>query len=314
MSSGALMEGRSDAADTALQVAIAGLARSASIELASRNLAEVGRCARQFEPGHDVYVPCLPATPLHYILSVATRLREHGMNPVPHFAARGLSSAALAAHFLGRLREHAGVTRVLLVAGDNPVASGPFASSLALLESGVLEACGIREVGVAGYPEGHGRIDTPAIWSALGKKMVCAAAHGLELFIVSQFCFDARLVLDWLAELRARAIGVPVRVGLAGPGNVRTLLKYGMRCGIGGSLRTVLGSSPVSMNRLLEQHDPDVAVRAIAPRAAGLGVAGLHFLPFGGFDRSVRWLAAVAGGRFALREPGFVLADRDPGS
>ena len=47
---------------------------------------------------------------------------------------------------------------VLLVAGDSDAAAGPFSSSLQVLETGVFEACGIRSVGVAGYPEGHPRI------------------------------------------------------------------------------------------------------------------------------------------------------------
>ena len=50
------------------------------------------------------------------------------------------------------------VHRVLLLGGDEPKAKGPFADSLEILESGLLRDSGIREIGVAGYPEGHPRI------------------------------------------------------------------------------------------------------------------------------------------------------------
>ena len=53
---------------------------------------------------------------------------------------------------------------------------------------------------------------------ALDRKIRYAEAHGIELFVVSQFCFDGQLVLDWLDRLRNRGVTLPVRVGAAGPG------------------------------------------------------------------------------------------------
>jgi methylenetetrahydrofolate reductase (NADPH) len=273
--------------------AVATLARTASIETSARNLAEIDAYASLVPAGTDVYVAWLPRMPYHHVASAARRVRQVGLNPVPHVTARQLASREAAADFLARLRDDAGVTRVLLVAGDgDPV--GPYESSARFLASGLLEAHGIRSVGVAGYPEGHPRIPAEAIAAALARKIEEAARRGVELFVVTQFCFDGDVVLDWLARLRERGVAAPVRVGVAGPATVRALLGYAARCGIGDSVRAVRARA-ISLPHLLGEHGPDRVVRRIAEGGAGLGIAGLHCFPFGGFARSARWLAAIAG-------------------
>jgi methylenetetrahydrofolate reductase (NADPH) len=99
--------------------------------------------------------------------------------------------------------------------------------------------------------------------------------------------------------LRAWGVTVPVRVGVAGPATVRTLLAYGVRCGIGNSLRAI-GSQAISLTRIVAQHGPEKVVRRMAEGEAGLGIAGLHFFPFGGFAQTARWIDNVASGRFRL--------------
>ena len=281
-----------------LHAAIAALARTASIETSARNLAEIDAYAPLVPAGTDVYVAALPGMPYHHVASTARRLRQVGMNPVPHITPRQLASRAAAEDFLGRLRDDAQVTRALLIAGDGePV--GPYESSAGFLATGLLAAHGIRSVGIGGYPEAHPRIPEAALAAALDRKIEDAARQGVALFLVTQFCFEGAVVLDWLARLRARGITLPVRVGVAGPATIRSLLNYGKRCGIGNSLRAVR-SHALSLPHLLVEHGPDQVVRRIADGGATLGVAGLHCYSFGGFARSARWLAAVAGGGFAL--------------
>lgn len=283
-----------------LRAAIATLARTASIETAARNLAEIDAYASLVPAGTDVYVASLPGMPYHHVASTARRLRQVGMNPVPHITPRQLASRGAAEDFLGRLRDDAQVTRALLIAGDGePV--GPYESSAQFLATGLLEAHGIRSVGIGGYPEAHLRVPEAALAVALDRKIEEAARRGIALFVVTQFCFEGEVVLDWLARLRARGVTLPVRVGVAGPASIRALLNYGRRCGIGNSLRAVR-SHALSLPHLLVEHGPDQVARRIAAGGATLGVAGLHCFSFGGFARSARWLAAVAAGRFRMDE------------
>ena len=48
------------------------------------------------------------------------------------------------------------------------------------------------------------------------------------------------------------------------------------------------------MMQLIEKGGAEEVVRAVAPRAAELGVVGLHLFPFGGFERSAGWIRKVA--------------------
>jgi methylenetetrahydrofolate reductase (NADPH) len=281
---------------------IKALARRSSIETSTRNLVEIDAYPSLLPPGTDVYVAWIPGSPYHHIVSVAKRLRLAGMNPVPHIAARQLANREMATEYLASLRDEADVSRALIIAGDSDAPVGAYDSSAAVLESGLLQAHGIRSVGIAGYPEGHPKIPEATLMAALDRKIDYAAAHGLDLFMVTQFCFDGQAILVWLERLRARGVILPVRAGVAGPATLRTLLNYGMRCGIGNSIRA-LGSQAISLTRLLGQHGPEEVVRRIAPPAAELNVAGLHVFPFGGFTQSAQWIDNVAAGRIRFSEP-----------
>ncbi len=295
-------------AQAAVRGAVVRLARAASIETSTRNLADIDAYAARLPPGTDVFVASPPGTPYHHLVSVAKRLRQAGLNPVPHIATRRLASEEAAREFLALLRDEAQVTRALVIAGDSRVPVGPYDSSVKLLETGLFQAHGIRSIGIAGYPEGHPRIAGSAIEAACDRKLAYAARHGLDVFVVSQFCFDGRAVVGWVERLRARGVTVPVRVGVAGIATIRTLLGYARRCGIGNSIRA-LGSEPISLPRLLTQQGPEKLVWRLAASEAGASVAGLHCFPFGGFAQTARWLQKVAGGRFSVDDSGLALED-----
>lgn len=289
-------------AHSVLVESIKALARRASIETSTKNLVEIDACPSQRPRGTDVYVAWPPGFTYHHVVSIAKRLRLAGMNPVPHIAARELATPGVAADLLGSLRDEADVTRALIIAGDSEARTGAYDSSTALLETGLLQAHGIRSVGIAGYPEGHRKIPEGTLMAALDRKIGYAGRHGIELFMVTQFCFEGQAILDWLGRLRARGVVLPVRVGVAGPATLRTLLAYGVRCGVGNSIRA-LGSQAISLTRLLVQHGPEKVVRRIAASQAELGIDGLHLFPFGRFANSARWIDNVASGRFRLSEP-----------
>lgn len=296
-------EGRASvAAPAGLADAISALVREGSLEASTRNLADIDSYSGLLPAGSDVFTPWLPGEPYHHLVAMARHLRQAGFNPVPHVSARRLTNVAAARDFFGRLRDEAGVERVLAVAGDSKAAAGPYDSSLALIETGLLQEYGIRSVGIAGYPEGHRKIPEPVLQASLASKIDVAQRTGLDLFVVSQFCFDGEVIVDWLRSLRARGVAIPVRVGVAGPATIRALLNYGMRCGIGNSLRAV-GTQAISLTRLVVQQGPERIVRRVALDGKGLGIAGLHCFAFGGFAQTARWMENVASGRFRLDEP-----------
>jgi len=294
----------SPATQSGLRAAIRALARDASIETSTRNLTDIDDYPGLRPPGSDVFIAWTPGTPYHHIASVAKRLHGRGFNPVPHIAARQVASHEALRDLVARLTEDGSVTRALVIGGDLPHPLGPFESSLAVLKTGVLEEHGIRSVGVAGYPDGHPRLKDLALWETLEAKIDLARRTGLDLFVVTQFCFDGATILAWLRRLRDRGIALPVRVGLAGPAKVSTLLAYARRCGIGSSIRA-LGAHGISLPWLITQRGPEDVVHALAAADSGaLGVEGLHLFPFSGFARSAAWISNVAAGRFDLKPDG----------
>ena len=259
--------------------------------------------------GTRVYVSALPGRPAEEAISAAIRLRAAGLEPVPHVAVRNFASIDALDDFLARLNGEAGVRRALVIAGDR-TEYGPFRRALDAIDSGILRRRGIRAIGVAGYPEGHPRIGVDELDRALAEKIAAAEAMGLAVEIVTQFGFDARAILDYVARLRAFGIEHPLRIGLAGPTSLSALLRYAGRCGVRASAQALARRSGL-LRQMFSLTVPDDLVRALAD-AAPANVSA-HFFSFGGLPATARWACAVADGRITLeRDGGFQVAPLRP--
>jgi methylenetetrahydrofolate reductase (NADPH) len=257
-------------------------------------------------PGTRVYISAVPNRPAEEAVVAAIRLRAAGFEPVPHVAVRNFVGADALDDFLARLNGEAGVRRVLVIAGDRPE-YGPFRCAADAIESGIFPRRGIRSIGIAGYPDGHPRIADDELNRALAEKIAAAQASGLAVEIVTQFCFDARTILDYIARLRAVGFEHPVRVGLAGPTSPASLLRYAHRCGVRASAQAIASRASL-IRRMFAVTVPDELVRALADASPGNVTA--HFFSFGGLPASARWASAVAGGRIAIEgEAGFRIAE-----
>jgi methylenetetrahydrofolate reductase (NADPH) len=269
---------------------LAALLPSASVEVSShgRQLAEL---RDNFRPGIDVTITFLPGDNYRHNIETAVALRRAGFNPVPHIAARELASSEALEDFLARACGEAGVSRVLVIAGDVARVRGPFKSSLDVRASGLLEARGLKAVSVAGHPEGHPYLDAAMALDNLAGWRTWGQDSGIHVDIISQFCFESAAILGWIRQLDTRGIDLPVIVGLAGPATPATLTKFALRCGIGNSMRAVRNQIG-RFGRLLTDAGPDEVVRGLreAPAAATATVAGFHFFPFGGLRKTGNWL------------------------
>src|SRR5262249_44491684 len=157
----------------------------------------------------------------------------------------------------------------------------PFSQTLDVLQSEALARYGIRQVMVAGHPEGHPRISAAELRRAEREKLACAADKGIELGFLTQFFFEAAPFVAWVRMLRAQGVRAPIVAGLAGPARLGTLFKYALRCGVGPSIKA-LGARPGSLAGLIGERGPESVVRAIA-RAAGedhIEPVGIHLYSF----------------------------------
>jgi methylenetetrahydrofolate reductase (NADPH) len=283
---------------------IADFTRGFTLEATRPSAADVAALAETARPGTQVYVSAVPTRPVEESIEAALRLKTAGFEPVPHLAARNFANAQELDAFLARLSQEAGVRRLLVIAGDRDRPAGDFHSAIEVIDGGLLRRHGIAEIGIAGYPDGHPRISQQDLDRALAAKVSAAEAIGLKVHVVTQFCFDAGTILAWIRRLRDFGLEHLVQVGLAGPTNITTLLRYAQRCGVRASAQGMARQAGL-VRQLFAMSAPDALVRALAAaRTNGqTGDIAPHFFSFGGLARSARWAEAVAEGRIAL-EPG----------
>jgi methylenetetrahydrofolate reductase (NADPH) len=283
---------------------IAALLRGFSLEATRPSGADI--VALSVLPrGTRIYLSAIPGRAAEETIAAATALRAAGFEPVPHVAVRNFASAEALDDFLARLNGEAGVRRALVIAGDRD-ACGPFRSSADAIDSGLFRRRGLRALGIAGYPQGHPRITDDELFRALAAKIAAAEATGLAVEIVTQFCFDARAMLGYVARLRAFGFEHPIRIGLAGPTGIGTLMRYASRCGVRASAQALARRTGL-FRQMFALSTPDDLIRALAD-AAPQNVSA-HFFSFGGLPATARWATAAAAGRIALEgEAGFAVA------
>jgi methylenetetrahydrofolate reductase (NADPH) len=277
---------------------IAETLRGYSIEVNPNEPKVVDAALARLDPGTEVFLTWIPGANPMDLIGPAAKLRRAGLVPVPHVGARHITSANQLEQLAARLVGDAGVDRVLVIGGDRAKSAGSYGCSLAVMQTEIFQKLGIVRMAVAGFPEGNPNISEIALNEALDSKLLFARSAGLELSIVTQFCFEAEPIVEWLRRIRARGIDVPIRVGLAGPAGLITLARYAVRCGIGNSLR-VLTEKP-SFAKLLAEKGPGPIIRGVACAAEPgnatpmpFDISGLHFFVFGGFNKTVEWVNAA---------------------
>ena len=261
-----------------------------SLEMTAKDFDALHEAAPGIAPDTPVAITFLPGETIDARVAAAAAVRRLGFEPMPHLSARRIATLGELDTMLGRAVDEAGARRAFIVAGDPPEPAGPFADTLSIIRTGLLEKHGFRAIGVAGHPEGHPNMTGEGLWHALTAKLDALDERGLGALIVTQFGFDADPFIDWLTELRARGIMAPVRIGVPGPAGIKTLLRFAARCGVGASA-AVMTKYGVSITQLLGKAGPDRLVDALAARLTPAhGPVRLHFYPFGGLVNTVEWI------------------------
>lgn len=281
-----------------------------SLETTPGSAAKIADFREHVRPGTAMYITFLPGASFADTIAVAVRLRKEGFNPVPHIAARSMPSKAALETSLKRLTQEAGVTQALLIAGAVATPVGEFSDTMQVLATGLLDKHGIRKIGVAGHPEGSPDIPEEAIRQALRWKNDFALRTGAELYIVTQFCFEAAPIIKWDKRLQAEGNRLPIHVGVPGLATIKTLMAHAKACGIGPSMRFI-SRQALNVAKLLTVSAPDRLLAEIASYRASnpsSGIQAVHMYPLGGLRKSAEWSYAVRDGRFTLDGEGFAIS------
>jgi len=273
----------------------ANFMRGWSLEATYPTAADIMALRALVPPGTRLYLSALPNQPYERLVASACSVRAAGLEPVPHVAARHYPSRAALDACLDAFAEKAAVRTALIIGGDRDAAAGPFSKAEDVIASGILQRVGITEIGISGYPDGHPRISDPQLEEALRAKLATAQEAGLRVKIISQFCFDPVAILRWLRRLRDGGMTTEVRIGMAGPTSVPTLLRYAKRCGVSASIRAISGHAG-TFGRLFARPSPAHLIGALAQAAAdgSLGRVGPHFFSFGGLIATAQWALSAA--------------------
>jgi methylenetetrahydrofolate reductase (NADPH) len=245
--------------------------------------------------GSRVTVTASPGHGQACTIEVAERLAASGYEVIPHLAARMVSGRSELAGWADRLAA-AGVHEAFVVGGDATPPAGPYQDAGDLLD----ELAGIphpfARIGIGGYPEGHPLIADDKLLEALRRKQ----PHADQ--IVTQLCFDAGALIDWVRAIRAEGIDLPVVVGLPGVVERRKLAEISLKTGVGASLRYLRkhGRQLAALSRS-RRYDPTPLARSIAERlepdlhGAGLGIQGAHLFTFNQVEPTFTWVGSVSG-------------------
>ncbi|CCK31778.1 hypothetical protein BN159_7399 [Streptomyces davaonensis JCM 4913] len=236
-----------------------------------------------------VTVTASPVKGLEPTLDLTARLAAHGYRVVPHVPARLLRDDRHLKEVAGRLRE-AGVDDVFVPAGDADPPAGGFEGALPVLRRLSELGSPFARVGVTGYPESHPLIHDDVTIQAMWDKRAYAT------YIVSNLCFDPRVLGEWLARIRRRDVALPVHVGVAGPVQRTKLLAMATRIGVGESTR-FLAKHPAWFARFAAPggYAPERLLTRTqeALTAPSAGVAGLHVFTFNQIAETERWRRAL---------------------
>ena len=136
----------------------------------------------------------------------------------------------------------------------------------------------------SGYPEPHALIPDDSTVQAMAQKS--RYAH----YIVSQMCFSAETITNWVTAVRQRGIQLPIYLGMPGVVDMRKLMRIALRIGLGESTRYLRKQHGI-LSKLVNRYSADDLLAQLYPFAndPANGIAGWHFFTFNEVARTADW-------------------------
>ena len=235
----------------------------------------------------DMYlaVTCSPTKGVDETLELSEKLIERGFKVTPHIASKCVSGEKHLEAIIKKLDE-LGIESIFVPGGDRPEPMGDFNNALDLLKALKKLGHNLNKIGMAAHPEGHPDVSDEILMEALEEK------KDLADFIVTQMCFDAEILNDWMNQIHKKGVELPVWVGLPGVIERGRLLKTSLRIGVGDSLRFLRKKSQVATELMKSSiYNPDDLVRDITEQIDinDSKLAGYHIYCFNQIETTEIW-------------------------
>ena len=170
--------------------------------------------------------PVHPSKGIDVTLDMSERIAARGFKVVPHIAAKMVRDEAHLREILARLDDMP-IVSLFVPGGDATKPAGKYKKALDLLRDIAEFEHRFDDIGIAAHPEGHPAVSKALLLEELQKK------QAFSNYIVTQMCFDAAIIDDWVREIRAAGITLPVWLGLPSVSNRSTLMATSLRIGVG---------------------------------------------------------------------------------
>ena len=237
------------------------------------------------QPNSHVAVTCSPTKGVDETIELSEKLTAQGFQVIPHIAAKCVSGEKHLETIVKRL-DALSIENIFVPGGDRPEPIGEFNNAYDLLKALQKSGHNIKNIGIAAYPEGHPDVNEKILMEALEKK------KDLADYIVTQMCFDAKILGDWLVQINQQGVHLPVWVGLPGAIERGRLLRTSLRIGVGDSLRFLRKKSQVAAELMKSSiYNPDKLVTSISEYKdiADTNLAGYHIFCFNQIEITEKW-------------------------
>jgi len=237
------------------------------------------------QPNSHVAVTCSPTKGVDETIELSEKLIAQGFQVIPHIAAKCVSGEKHLETIVKRL-DALSVESIFVPGGDRPEPIGEFNNAYDLLKALQKSGHNIKNIGIAAHPEGHPDVNEKILMEALEKK------KDLADYIVTQMCFDANILGDWLVRINQQGVHLPVWVGLPGAIERGRLLRTSLRIGVGDSLRFLRKKSQVAAELMKSSiYNPDKLVTSISEYKdiADTNLAGYHIFCFNQIEITEKW-------------------------
>ncbi|MGI9364102.1 MAG: methylenetetrahydrofolate reductase [Rhizobiaceae bacterium] len=265
----------------------------ASIEVSAKHVHDGKLFSGMLPAATRVYITDVGVDPVKDLIDAARKVTDMGYRAVPHTPARRIESVSALEHRLSGMANEAGVSDLLIIAGEADEQMGPFSQTLEILQTGLIDKLGYQDVAVGGHPEGNVAYGSQDVMQTLKEKVEFGRESDAEFRIATQFGFDGPKFVAWAEMVKAAGIEAPIHLGVAGPAKITTLIKYAAMCGVGNSLN-FFKKRTGAIAQLATKHSPEDVVDPIerAWREEIGNIAQLHVFPFGGLQASTDWLTS----------------------
>jgi methylenetetrahydrofolate reductase (NADPH) len=216
---------------------------------------------------------------------MSERLANRGFKVIPHIASKMVKDKAHLGEILARLNDMP-IVSIFVPGGDAPKPVGKYTKALQVLRDIADFDHRFTEIGVAGHPEGHPAVTNDVLMDELRQK------QEYSNYVVTQMCFDAEIIGNWIRDLRDNGITLPVWLGLPSVSNRASLMTTSLRIGVGNSLRYLKNHGRIAARLLMtKDYRPDDLLFDLAPYLADseLNIEGHHIYCFNQVAKAEQW-------------------------